>query len=431
MQKWREDRPNVTAYPFPTAVEELLAIFLRQPELFRESKPLLNKGMFKEFGWVYESMGELDEQESFTFKTLAMKHYDRLEEIETLNQSYAGNGKLAQLIDQLRKEDLANSLYEVVSGTMSAMPYSDPNEVLINLQQQVSKLSAADSTALHDPNHDVDEHFEWIADVMKDPSKAYGLLTGIDEIDRITTGFHRGDFIVVGARTSIGKSAFEIEMALRLMKNGYKVAIYSLEMSKRQIYNRMLANLLYLDMGLIKTGRIPQQKYTEMGSVKEMLKKIYVDDTRGITADYIVDSMKRLKRTSGLDAVMVDYLQDVKEQGETHDNGGSAIARVCRKLRSGAQQCDAALFGLSQVKREVEDRKDKHPMPSDLAGSTGIETAADVIAMLYRDDYYEPGKNPGLMEVTFAKQRNGEVGKVELYYERRYQQLRPWATGRY
>lgn len=215
------------------------------------------------------------------------------------------------------------------------------------------------------------------------------------------------------------------------MKNGYKVAIYSLEMSKRQIYNRMLANLLFLDMGMIKTGRIPQLKYDEMKTVKEQLKKIYVDDTRGITADYIVDSMKRLKRTSGLDAAMVDYLQDVKEQGETHDNGGSAIARVCRKLRAGAQQCDAALFGLSQVKREVEDRKDKHPMPSDLAGSTGIETAADVIAMLYRDDYYTPGTNPGLMEVTFAKQRNGEVGKVDLYYERRYQQLRPWATGRY
>jgi replicative DNA helicase len=223
-----------------------------------------------------------------------------------------------------------------------------------------------------------------------------------------------------------------IEMALRLTQKGRKVAIYSLEMSKKQIYLRMLANLMNLDLSLLKTGRIPANRREEMNKHKEFLKSIYVDDTRAVSADYITDSMRRVKRTRGLDVVMVDYLQDVKEPGEQNDNGGSALARVCRKLRKGAQEFDCAMFGLSQVTRGVEERKDKRPLSSDLAGSTGIETSADVIAMLYREDYYDPTtEKKDVMEINFCKQRNGQVGKVELIYAKKYQQLRPLSTGRY
>lgn len=434
MQTLRENKQSEMAYRLPSVSEEILCILLNEPDLFEEYKNRLDKYMFQSYAWVYETMQELAEQNSLTYKAVLLQHYDRLDELEELKNQLVAAGRMPYLIDKLKKEHLASSLYQIAStATMELMENGrDPNEVLAELQHSVENISNTDAMDLHDTDRDVDDYFAWMEEIMQDPSKAYGMMTGIEEIDRITTGFHRGDFIAVGARTSIGKSAFQVELALRLMKNGHKVGIYSLEMSKKQIYHRMLANLMTMDLKVLKTGRMPQARLEEFRKHKQSLKQIYVDDTRGISADYIVDSMKRVKRTRGLDVVMVDYLQDVKEQGEQNDNSGSSIARICRKLRAGAQICDVSLFGLSQVKREVELQKDKRPMPSDLAGSTGIETAADVIIMLYREDYYNPDTDKkGIMEVNFAKQRNGELGMVEMYYAKNCQQIRPLSAGRY
>lgn len=182
----------------------------------------------------------------------------------------------------------------------------------------------------------------------------------------------------------MGKTVFVIEMFLRL-SNGYKCAMFSLEMSKQQLYFRMMSNLMQVNFELFRTGRLAPNHYQNMQKYKDELKKLYIDATRAVSADYIADEMRRLKRTQGLDFVVVDYLQDVKEQGEINDNGGSALARVCRKLRAAAKECDCHVMGLSQVVRGVEDRKDKRPGNADLSGSTGIETNADVIALLYRD----------------------------------------------
>nr|WP_269432543.1 DnaB-like helicase C-terminal domain-containing protein [Paenibacillus sp. VKM B-2647] len=186
----------------------------------------------------------------------------------------------------------------------------------------------------------------------------------------------------------------------------------------------MLANLMGVDYETLRTGQLAKELRPQIEKWKPFLKQIYVDDRRGVSADYIVDSMRHLKRTQGLDFVAVDYIQDVKEKGEHNDNGGSAIARVCRKLRAGAQECDCVVMGLSQVTRDVENRQDKRPSIADLSGSTGIETAADVIALLYRDEYYNPDTDrKGIMEVNFGKQRNGKVGKVELHYDAERQRL--------
>ena len=417
------------AYRQPSAVEETIGIFLNDPTLFIENKRKVTADMFGNYQWIYNSMLELEEQDGLTYKALIRLHPFQAKELHEMRECVLSNGRLPSLIEKLKKEYLESQIYGITQLDIAGR---DPNEVLSELQSRINQLSNTEATELHDTDKDLDDFFDWIEEIIEDPSKAFGLLTGIDELDRMTTGFHRGDFIVIGARTSVGKSAFMIEIALSLAKNGYKVAIYSLEMSKRQLYYRMLANLMTLDLKMIKSGRMLPQRLTEMRRHKEFLKNIYIDDTRAISADYITDSMRRLKRTRGIDAVMTDYIQDVKENGESNDNGGSALARVCRKLRKGAQEMDVAMFGLSQVNRNVEERKDKRPMPSDLTGSAGIESSADVIALLYRDDYYDAESDKkGVMEVNFAKQRNAEVGKVELYYERRYQQLRSLSGGKY
>jgi replicative DNA helicase len=241
----------------------------------------------------------------------------------------------------------------------------------------------------------------------------------------LTSGFHRHDLSVVGARTSMGKSAFMIELVLRLQQKGYKCAIFSLEMTRKQILNRMIANVCKIPLKDIKHGKIDEVMYRMMKMEKSRLESVYVEDARGVTADYITDMMRMLKRKQGLDFVVVDYLQDVKERGEENDNQGSALSRICRKLRKGALDCDCHVMALSQVKREVENRNDKRPMNSDLSGSTGIETSADVIALLYRDEYYHPKtEKQGIIEVNFTKQRNGGVGRVELYYDKDIQRMR-------
>jgi len=414
--------------------EEVLAILLKHPLIFREVKRTLSPMMFGELEWLFKAMVELDEDDALEFKALLMANPEQAKYLHELRNSVTTTQVLPYLLNKLKEEYLAAEIYRVSQMTAHRIVVEgvNPNEVLDEMKSRVNELRNTEADEGSDPDKDVDDFFSWMEEIIEDPSKAYGLITGNEDIDRITTGFHRGDFIVVGARTSIGKSAFMIQMALNLAKNGYRVAIYSLEMSKRQMYLRMLANLMTIDLEILRTGRLLKSRIPEMLKHKEFLKQIFVDDTRGISAEYITDSMRNLKRNGGLDCVMVDYLQDVKEQGEQNDNGGSALARVCRKLRKGAQECDVAMFGLSQVTRAVEDRKDKRPMPSDLAGSTGIETSADVIIMLYRDDYYDAASDKkGLMEINFAKQRNAAVGKVELYYARKYQQLRPLSSGKY
>lgn len=416
---------NEMEYRLPSTGEEILGIFLKDPDLFAENKSKLKLSMFGSLGWLYESINKLHKEQSFTFKMIAFEHKDKLQYLSELRGSVPSINRLPSLIETLKKEHLMTELYEIGQRMTDPDQSKDPNEVLSEMQTLVNNLSNTESTDLHDTDKDIDDYFEWLEEVIADPSKALGLLTGIEELDRITTGFHRGDFIVIGARTSMGKSAFMLEIALCMARNGYKVAIFSLEMSKRQIYNRFIANLMSLELNTVKSGKMAAHLIPSLKKHKEFLRQIYIDDTRGVSADYITDSMRRLKRTRGLDCVMADYIQDVKEAGESNDNGGSALARVCRKLRKGAQEMDVVMMGLSQVNRTVEERKEKRPMASDLTGSAGIESSADVIALLYREDYYDAETDKkGLLEINFAKQRNAEVGKIELKYNRKYQQVR-------
>lgn len=377
---------------------------------------------------MYDLIRDVDQQEGLSFKgVISRSDADQVKLLMSLKQAAYNENRVAGLIRDLKKARLSQDVYSLGSELQQRVAEGeDPDDILRDVQQTAFTLETSESGGLSQPDKDVDDWAEYMLRLAEDPTLAYGLMTGLLKMDKVTTGWHRQDFSVVGAWTSMGKTAFTIENVLRLNKAGFKCAMFSLEMIKRQIYIRMMANILQVNLEQFRTGRLAKQHYSErMMREKEALKSIYVDDTRGISADYIVDVMRRLKRTQGLDFVVVDYLQDVKERGEQNDNGGSALARVCRKLRAAAKEMDCHVMGLSQVTRGVNDRQDKRPMVSDLAGSTGIETSADVIALLYRDDYYNHDSDKkGLLEVNFAKQRNGQLGIVELAYDRSMQTIR-------
>lgn len=409
----------------PNATEELLGTFLSFPQTFSEYKRHLSAEYFKDHLWLYGIITETHESEGLSYRGIVnrIKPSD-LKELNYIRQLAYNENRIPLLIKKVKQEQLTRKLkYASFKVSTAITEGQDADEVLRMAKRELEPLANTDLEEDEDIENELDKFTDDVMRIVDDPESAYGLVTGLKEIDDLTMGWQRGDFSVIGARTSMGKSAFMIENALRLHINGYKVGIYSLEMSKKQIFMRMMANILQANLKLFRLGKLDKHFYESMMKKKSLLIGMHIDDRRGVDSEYIADSMRRRKRDHGLDFVVVDYLQDVKEKGEGNDNQGSALGRVCRKLRAAAQECDCHVMGLSQVVRAVEDRQDKRPGNADLSGSTGIETSADVIALLYRDDYYNPDSNKGILEVNFTKQRNGEVGRAELHYQRETQRI--------
>ena len=406
-------------------MDELIGLFLAYPDSFAEYASKLHVTLFPMHEQLYSIMRDVHREEGLTYRgVISRVPTEHVQYVAGLRSLAFNDKRIPILLQKAKQDHLRRELKRTGMELSADAEDADPDELLRGLQEKAFDLRTTDSGDDHDPEKDLDDFMDYVDMVHEDPSTAFGILTGINPIDKLTMGWQRQDFSVIGARTSMGKSAFMLQNVMDLHKQGYKAAIYSLEMSKRQIYMRMMASLMNVAINDIRFGRLPPAQKAIMKTRKEELRGIYIDDTRGVDSEYIADSMRRRKRKHGLDFVVVDYLQDVKEKGEHNDNGGSAIARVCRKLRKAAQECDCHLMGLSQVTRAVEDRQNKRPGNSDLAGSTGIETSADVIAFLYRDEYYNPETDKkGILEVNFTKQRNGELGSVELHYNKQTQRI--------
>lgn len=266
--------------------------------------------------------------------------------------------------------------------------------------------------------------YENLAEKRANPALAFGMKTGWAELDRLTLGFQRQEFFVAGGATSMGKSAFANEVKKRVSERGYKIADFSLEMSKEQIYTRLVSNLTGISMQALRVGNLTDAQMSRIPDAMDKIRQMNIDDERGVSVEHITSEMRRLKRTDGLDFVIVDYLQEIDEPAERNDNGGSTLKRICQKLRKAAKECDCHVLGLSQVKDDVNKRQNKRPTISDLAGSKSISDVADGIILLYRDEYYNPDtSDKGILEVNLAKQRNGPTGTVKLHFDKDTQRI--------
>lgn len=407
--------------------EELLGMFLREPELFAEYGHDLDDH-FSELNWLYKTMRTLDGKGLLTMRNVSEHHPMQLETIQYLYSSVGSTKLVAEKVAEVKRYRFARSLDYTLRSAMLDLTEENVDERYRELVTKLDTFTSTGTSQLLSQSKMVDDWLKSVEEIKADPSKAYGLLTGLQELDLLTTGFHRHDLSIVGARTSMGKSAFMLEMVLRLTRKGYKTAVFSLEMTRKQILNRLASNITKTPLRNIKHGEIDDYALNMMRMHKDTLSSVYIDDARGVSSDYIGDTMRMLKRKHGLDFVVVDYLQDVKEKGEENDNQGSALARICRKLRKAALDCDCHVMALSQVRRDVEYRNDKRPGNGDLSGSTGIETSADMIMLLYRDEYYHPDtEKADMIEVNITKQRNGGLGRVELRYDKACQRM----SGRY
>jgi replicative DNA helicase len=250
-----------------------------------------------------------------------------------------------------------------------------------------------------------------------------GIPTGFVELDKMTAGFQRNDLIIVAARPSVGKTAFALNIAQNVAtKTDENVAIFSLEMGADQLVMRMLCAEGNIDAQRLRTGSLTPEDWGKltmaMGSLSDS--GIYIDDTPGIRVSEIRAKCRRLKQEAGLGMVMIDYLQLIQGSGRS-DSRQQEVSEISRTLKELARELKIPVIALSQLSRGVEQRQDKRPMMSDIRESGSIEQDADIVAFLYRDDYYDKeSENKNIIEIIIAKQRNGPVGTVSLAFVKEY-----------
>ncbi|MDO4176259.1 MAG: replicative DNA helicase [Bacillota bacterium] len=244
-----------------------------------------------------------------------------------------------------------------------------------------------------------------------------GVTTGFKDIDRMTSGLQKSELIILAARPAMGKTAFALSLALNAAKKGgASVMMFSLEMAKEQLSQRLLSMESKVEMQKMKTGRLERRDWDDVNMALESLSdaKIYIDDTPGISIVEMKSKCRRLKAESKLDLVIIDYLQLMNPEGKA-DSRTQEVSVITRNLKLLARELDCPVIVLSQLSRNPEQRTDHRPMLSDLRESGSIEQDADIVVFLYRDDYYnEDSEAPGECEVIIAKQRSGPTGTVKV-----------------
>jgi replicative DNA helicase len=248
-----------------------------------------------------------------------------------------------------------------------------------------------------------------------------GLASGFSELDRMTSGLHGGELVIIAARPSMGKTALAMNIVehvtLALKK---AVAVYSMEMSGTQLAMRMIGSVGRFDQHELRTGTFKDEDWSRMvesvGKLNEA--QLYIDDTAGLNALEVRSRARRLHRQcGGLSLIVVDYLQLMSASSGREENRATEIAEISRSLKGLSKELNLPVVALSQLNRSVESRQDKRPMMSDLRESGAIEQDADLILFIYRDEVYNPGTDKkGIAEIIVAKQRNGPTGPFNLTF---------------
>ena len=254
-----------------------------------------------------------------------------------------------------------------------------------------------------------------------------GIPTGFLDLDYRTAGLQPSDLILIAARPSMGKTALMLNLARNVaFKKNLTMAIFSLEMSKEQLVNRMFSMESNVDGQKIRTGQMNDQEWDQLIESAGVIGRssLIIDDTPGISIAELRSKCRKYKLEHGLSVVMIDYLQLMTGTGKASDSRQQEISDISRSLKSLARELSVPVIALSQLSRAVEQRPDHRPMLSDLRESGAIEQDADVVMFIYRDEYYNhDSEKKGITELIIAKQRNGPIGTVELAWLPEYQRF--------
>ncbi|MBP7807605.1 replicative DNA helicase [Candidatus Saccharibacteria bacterium] len=278
------------------------------------------------------------------------------------------------------------------------------------------------------------ESFERLDELHKDKGRIRGVPTGFKDLDNMLAGLQRSDLFILAARPSMGKTALALNLAHNVaVKSNETVLLFSLEMSKEQLVDRMLAMESGVDAWALRTGNLTDTDFEKIGHAMGTLGEapIYIDDTPGITVSDLRTKARREAHLRPLGLIVVDYLQLMSGGAKFGGDGNRVqeISEISRGLKGIARELNVPLIALSQLSRSVESRTPPHPQLSDLRESGSIEQDADVVAFIYREDYYNPdSERKGIVDIMIKKHRNGPTGNVELYFDKEKQRFRSLDT---
>jgi replicative DNA helicase len=298
------------------------------------------------------------------------------------------------------------------------------DNILDQSEQLVFNLSQRRTVQTFDGIKDIlMDTFDNLEKLYNNKGDVTGIATGFRDLDKMTSGLQPSDLFILAARPSMGKTALALNIAQHAAVNEKKsVAIFSLEMSKSQLVQRMLCSEAQVDSHRLRTGFLNENDWRRISQGAGRLgeSKIFIDDTPGITVMEMRAKARRIQAEHGLDLILIDYLQ-LMTGGSGSESRQQEVSDISRSLKGLARELSVPVVSLSQLSRAVEQRNDKRPQLSDLRSSGSIEQDADVVAFIYRDDYYNPdSERAGITEIIIGKQRNGPVGTVELAFQKEY-----------
>ncbi len=300
-------------------------------------------------------------------------------------------------------------------------PTEDVSDIMEGAEKKIFNIMQNNDKKSYSPIKDIlVESFTQLEELYNRKQHITGVPSGFTELDYKTAGFHGSDLVLIAARPAMGKSAFALNIATNAaVRANVPVVIFSLEMSKEQMVNRILCSEAMVDSNKVRTGKLEEDDWTKLaGSIGPLSDaEIYIDDTPGISVMEIRAKCRKLKLEKNIGMVVIDYLQLV--QGSNRRNGSreQEISEISRSLKILAKELNVPVIALSQLSRAVEQRPDHRPMLSDLRESGAIEQDADIVMFLYRDDYYNPdSEKKDIAEVIIAKHRGGSLGTVDLLW---------------
>ena len=313
-----------------------------------------------------------------------------------------------------------------ISGEIIEKSYSESYEnvegFLDEVEGKIFNIAEKKNTAgLVGAAELIKESINRLTELAERKTDVTGIATGFTHMDKMTSGFQPGELIIVAARPSMGKTAFSLNIAQHVVLREKKsLAYFSVEMGKEQMMMRLLASEARVNLSDLRNGSLADNAWPRLiDKASQMAEaKLFIDDTSGISPFEIRAKCRRMKAQHGLDMIMIDYLQlmDLKQKVESRER---AVSEISKALKGIAKELGVPVIALAQLNRGVEGRSDRRPMLSDLRESGSIEQDADVIMMIYREDYYDR-ENPdikGVSEIIIGKQRNGPVGTVKLKWE--------------
>lgn len=417
------------------AEEAVLGSLLIDPDAILEVASFLKADAFyrEQNRWIYQAILDLhDARDPLDFITLTemLRQRGQLDDI-------GGEAYLIGLLNAVPTSVNAASYGRIVeaaavrrgliqaASTIANLAYDEDEQITVVIDRAEQALfTVSEERTKRDlvPVRDIARtYMDRVVELSQRGDEMIGVPTGFHDIDRLLGGLNKSDLLIVAARPGMGKTAFQLGMALHAgLRHGKRIAMFNLEMSGEQLVQRLIASETRIDSQRLRRGQLHDSEwqifYEAIGRLAET--QIFVDDTPAITPMQLRTKCRRLYAEHGLDLVMIDYLQLMHAE-HASNNRVQEISEISRGLKGLARELDVPVVTASQLSRAVESRQDKRPQLSDLRDSGSIEQDADIVMFIYRDEYYHPDTTdrPNIAEISVAKHRNGPTGVIDLYWQ--------------